>query len=234
MSGAGVVWKGIGLRAALLAGAGALAGGSVAGCGNKNTGGFADDEEGGSADDDAASSGGGSSGSKPSSSGSGSGSSSRDSGSSSGDQRVASNVQFNDAGVVLCGTPCPLTSNQCCIDVLGNTTCTSPGASCTNEAIFKCVQQTDCPANQVCCGVANQSAATAGSECQDVASTGNQCAPVATSASSTEGSAQICQTDAECITGSCIWQDCSVGTLKPSLTMCGLQSAAPFNCVAHQ
>jgi hypothetical protein len=232
MTGPRVVWKGIGLWSALLAGA--LAGGSVAGCANKSAEGFADDEGGGSPGDDAASSGGGSSGSKSGSSGSGSGgSSSRDSGSSSGVQRVPSNVQFTDAGVVLCGTPCPLTSNQCCIDVLGNTTCSSLGASCTNEAIFKCVQQTDCPANQVCCGVANQAAATAGSECQDVASTGNHCTPVATMASSTEGSAQICQTNAECLTGSCLWQDCSVGTLKPSLTMCGLQSAAPFNCVAH-
>lgn len=74
---------------------------------------------------------------------------------------------------------------------------------------------------------------TAGAECQNVASTGNHCIPVATSPSATQGSAQLCQTNAECITGSCLWQDCTVGTLKPSLTMCGIQAKAPFNCVAH-
>lgn len=110
----------------------------------------------------------------------------------------------------------------------------STGASCPNDAVFKCVEKTDCPSGQVCCGVADQAAATAGSACQDVAATGNHCTPVATSATSTQGSAQLCQTNAECITGSCLWQDCTVGTLSPSLTMCGLQSAAPFNCVAHK
>jgi hypothetical protein len=107
------------------------------------------------------------------------------------------------------------------------------GSSCANEAVFKCVDETVCPANQVCCGVADQTRMTAGSQCEDVSSAGGRCSPMATSATATQGSAQLCQTNAECITGSCIWQDCMVGTLKPSLTLCGLQSAAPFNCVAH-
>jgi len=171
-----------------------------------------------------------SSGSKGSS---GAGSGSASGGSQDGQQKVPSNVQYTDAGVVICGTPCPLTSNICCIDQLGNGHCMSTTSSCSNlEATFKCVQATDCPANQVCCGNANQPAATAGATCQDVASNGNQCTPAP---SSTEGSAQLCQTDAECVNGAeCIWQDCTVGTLKPSLTMCGLQSSAPFNCVTHQ
>ena len=67
--------------------------------------------------------------------------------------------------------------------------------------------------------------------------TDNACTPVATGASSNVGSAQLCQTDAECKTGTCEWQDCSVGSgllsTQPSLTLCGIQSAAPFNCKAH-
>jgi hypothetical protein len=52
------------------------------------------------------------------------------------------------------------------------------------------------------------------------------------------GSAQLCQTNAECPSGVlCKWQDCTVGTgvaaLHPSLTMCGIQSQAPFDCTAH-
>jgi hypothetical protein len=249
---------GVPLGVALLVGA--IGAGASSGCGNKSNG-FPDEPEAGDPGSDdgspatSGSSGGAGSGGSGNGSGSGSGtggsssgkgsgsssgstsgsgSSSRDSGNSSGDQKVPSNVQYNDAGVVLCGTPCPLTSNVCCIDVLGNGHCMPPGSTCTNEAVFKCVERTDCPTNEICCGIADQTTATAGSECQDVASTNNQCTPVATSASSTQGSAQLCQTNAECLTGTCIWQDCTVGTLKPSLTFCGLQSAAPFNCVAHQ
>jgi hypothetical protein len=56
------------------------------------------------------------------------------------------------------------------------------------------------------------------------------------------GSAQLCQTDAECVNHmTCSWQVCTIPTtvagvavtLKPNLTMCGLQSAAPFNCAEH-
>ncbi len=97
--------------------------------------------------------------------------------------------------------------------------------------MFRCVEKTDCPGNQVCCGTADALGMTAGSECQDVSTTNNQCTPAATTL---KGSAQLCQTNAECKNGmTCTWQDCMVGTLMPSLTMCGIQSQAPFNCSAH-
>lgn len=188
------------------------------------------------------SSGGGSSSGTSSSSGSGSSSgSTHDGGSSSSSGgpggRVPSQVMFDDAGVPLCGTPCPLSSNQCCVSVLGAATCLAadagpcPMADALPQADFKCVEKSDCPSNQVCCGYADTttSPATAGSTCQAV-SAGN-CAPPA---SSSKASAQLCQLNSECKSGtSCIWQDCTVGTQTLQLTMCGIQTGAVFNCHAH-
>jgi hypothetical protein len=73
-------------------------------------------------------------------------------------------------------------------------------------------------------------AMTAGSACQDVSGTGNKCSPPTTA---THGSAQLCQTNAECKSGSCIWQDCTVNGNMVSLTMCGTQTGSAFNCTAH-
>jgi hypothetical protein len=73
-------------------------------------------------------------------------------------------------------------------------------------------------------------AGTAGSRCEDVSTTGGKCTPATTT---TQGSAQLCVTNTECKTGQCIWQDCMVGILAPSLTMCGIQGAAPFK-VSHE
>jgi hypothetical protein len=153
---------------------------------------------------------------------------------------VPSNVQFDDAGTPICGTPCDLRSHICCIDQFGAGTCIAASATCPTitiagitvpEATFKCVEKSDCPGNQVCCGVADSVAGTAGAQCEDVSSTGGKCTPATTT---TQGSAQLCTTNGECKTGQCIWQDCMVAAgLAPSLTMCGIQSAAPFNCKAH-
>jgi hypothetical protein len=158
-----------------------------------------------------------------------------DSGSSGG--HVPTNVQYSDAGVTICGTvPCDLKSNICCVDLSGNGSCLANTKSCPAFTVtFACVQQTDCPSGQVCCVVATSSGgASAKSQCQDVSTTGGKCTPAD---SSQAGSAQMCQTDAECKTGSCLWQDCSINlsgqTLKPSLTMCGLQNNPPFTCKAH-
>jgi hypothetical protein len=112
------------------------------------------------------------------------------------------------------------------------------------EAQFECLEASECPSGQVCCGVANntQGTASAGSQCEDISASGH-CDPVADAgAASTMGSAQLCQTDAECVNHmTCSWQVCTIPTtvagvavtLKPNLTMCGLQSAAPFNCAEH-
>jgi hypothetical protein len=163
--------------------------------------------------------------------------------------RVASNITFNDAGIMLCGTvECDLTANTCCVSATADGTCLSHGMSCPPTSVagvslpqaqFECLQASDCPCGQVCCGVANDSSssASAGSNCQDISATG-ACSPVADAgAQSKSGSAQLCQTDAECKNGmTCTWQDCSVqtpyGAASPNLTMCGIQSDAPFNCSA--
>lgn len=187
----------------------------------------------------------GSASSSGSSSSGSSGSSGSPGGVSSGSTRVPSNIQFTDAGVPFCGTAaCALTSNICCIGVtalgLPQARCIASNSMClASEAQFKCLQASDCVSGSVCCGVADESAgnASAGSECQDVSLTGGHCTPVATGgASATQGSAQLCQTEAECPGGSCTWQVCNVGGLgtAANLTMCGTQSAAPFNCTPHQ
>jgi hypothetical protein len=144
---------------------------------------------------------------------------------------VASNITFNSAGIPMCGsTACDLKSNECCLSAAYIATCNPQSAACTGQAVFKCVEAAECPQGQVCCGLADQTTASAGASCQTTCTTG---------ASSTMGSAQLCQTDAECKNGmKCIWQDCKVGMPEPStanveLTMCGVQSASPFNCTAH-
>jgi|HubBroStandDraft_1064217.scaffolds.fasta_scaffold30428_1 hypothetical protein len=230
---------------------------SAPGCGSKGNSALSGDDSDDASSSSGSSSGGGSSssgssggggsssssGTHPSGSGSSSGSTS---GSSSG--RVESNIVFNEAGVPLCGSvACNLTSNTCCVALNQTGSCIPQGQSCTSqEAQFKCLEASDCPSGQVCCGVANNSAgaASAGSECQDIAAAGH-CSPVPDAgAQSTLGSAQLCQTNAECVNHmDCTWQVCSIDTtidgvpnvmLMPNLTMCGLQSAAPFNCTAHQ
>jgi hypothetical protein len=107
------------------------------------------------------------------------------------------------------------------------------------QAQFDCLQASDCPAGHVCCGVANDATntASAGSNCQDISATGGQCSPVASGSQSKSGSAQLCQTDAECKNDmTCQWQVCDVqtpyGAASPNLTMCGIQASAPFNCEA--
>jgi|HubBroStandDraft_1064217.scaffolds.fasta_scaffold30428_2 hypothetical protein len=160
--------------------------------------------------------------------------------------RVSSNIEFDDAGVPLCGSgPCDLTTHICCVSALAEGTCLAAGSTCPEsggypQAQFECLQASECPCGQVCCGIANdaQNSSSAGSSCQDISATG-ACSPVADAgAQSKAGSAQLCQTDAECKNGTtCSWQVCNVqtpyGAAMPNLTMCGLQSDAPFNCSEH-
>jgi hypothetical protein len=209
------------------------------------------------------SSGTGSSSGKPSSSGSSSGrSSSGGSSSSSGgggqtDTGVASsggtafdggcdpaggqvptNVKFDSSGNPVCvgNTGCNLTTNVCCIDtgpLIPIESCIANTQPCKNpstSARFGCVQKSDCPGNEVCCLQADQTAMTAGSLCLDVSDAGGKCTPATTS---TRGSAQLCQTDKECKSGCCIWQDCTVMGNALQLTMCGIQNSSVFTCTAH-
>jgi hypothetical protein len=193
---------------------------------------------------------GNSSGGKSSSSGAAASSGGSESGTScvpaASTPRVTSNVTFNDAGAISCGTYCELSNHVCCVNAVGDGTCLDAGSTCPSngglpQAQFECWQASDCPCGQICCGVANNEtgSASAGSNCQDVSLTGGACTPVADAgAQSKAGSAQLCQTNAECKNGmACSWQICNVttpyGPAMPNLTMCGLQSAAPFNCAEH-
>jgi hypothetical protein len=155
---------------------------------------------------------------------------------------VPSNIVFTDAGVPLCGsdTPCDLTKNICCVsDTAQGAEGSCQTSACTsNQASFECLQASDCAGGKVCCGYANNSGglASAGSTCQ----TGDPCTPIPDAgAQSTVGSPQLCQTDAECKNSMhCIWQVCTIHTtvdtvpvtIYPNLTMCGLQTVAPYQC----
>ncbi len=235
----------------------------VVGCGKSSSGGFDDDDASSGQqgeDGSSPSSSGSPSFGSSSSSGSGTGSSSSGShgssgsgsgssgGSSASTARVVSSVVYTDGGVPVCGsTPCDLTSNVCCVSAQGDGSCLKAGSTCPDTVIlgssfpqaqFDCLQASDCPAGDVCCGVATDATntASAGSNCQDISSTG-QCSPVASGSQSKSGSAQLCQTDAECKNKqTCQWQVCDVqtpyGAASPNLTMCGPQTGAPFNCKA--
>jgi hypothetical protein len=149
--------------------------------------------------------------------------------------QVNSGVAFTDAGGIYCAAnmPCDLTQNTCCVSAIGQGTCTSGHSGCgagNLAAAFECVEDTDCPANQVCCGYASMAQGMAGSKCQDIsASPDHKCSPAP---SSTQGSVQFCQKTCECKDGSeCIPQSCQVNgaPIAANLTMCGLQGA-PYNC----
>ena len=138
---------------------------------------------------------------------------------------------LNDAGVPLCyETPCNLQSNTCCVaQILSNSSCIPHGQSCPQmTAAFSCLQETDCTSGQYCCGIANSQAGTATASCQTVTSAGD-CPGMITS---TQAYAQLCTQTSECQNGmECVKQTCQLNTVtSATLTMCGLQAKAPFNC----
>jgi hypothetical protein len=142
-------------------------------------------------------------------------------GGSSPNQRVDSGIPFSDAGVPYCSTKatCDLKSNTCCVDVTGVGSCHSGhSVNCGIGASFQCIEKTDCPSGQLCCGY--QTDSTHG---------GSNCQPSCPS----QTSAQLCQTNGECAGGvECIPQACDVGALVPAnLTLCGLQSNATYKCM---
>jgi hypothetical protein len=149
--------------------------------------------------------------------------------------RVNSGIMFSAAGVPYCAAnmTCDLTQNTCCVNGLGVGSCMSGHNGCGAGlyAAFECIEATDCPSGQVCCGYADSTTSTAGSKCQDVSGNGNKCSPAPTT---TQGSVQFCQKTCECKDGSeCVPQSCNVGASLPAnLTMCGLQSEKPYNCTA--
>ena len=188
--------------------------------------------------DDAGSSGGSSS----------SGSSGSSGGTCAGDGgKVLTNVTFDSSGKPTCasGVGCDLTTNVCCISSTGGTcnpkamgeggTGTGDGGSAEGclpgQGSFGCIDDSSCPSGQVCCFQADQTAQTAGSSCQTVAP-GGKCSPDITA---TAGSVQLCQTNSECVSGCCAWQDCTIMGRTLSLTMCGAPptSSSVISCSPH-
>ena len=157
--------------------------------------------------------------------------------------RVNSGVVFNDAGAIYCAAnmPCALASDTCCVGALGMGSCKSGHNGCGASALgpqaaFECVEDTDCPTNQVCCGYVDTTMDTAGSKCQAIGANNKCPAPVA----NTQSAVQFCQKTCECKDGSeCIPQACSIGGagsgIPPAnLTLCGLQTSSGFgNCTAR-
>jgi hypothetical protein len=198
------------------------------GCGNGSSG------SSGTPDSSSEASSGSSSSSSGSSGSSGSGGSASSSGSgSSGGFIEASSGPLNDGSVHYCGsTPCDLKSNTCCVSDVLIGMCVPHGQSCpANNAAFNCLGEADCTtAGQVCCGRADSVAETAETLCATPLSGGSPC-----NNGASDVSAQICESTAECQNGlPCIAQTCNVSSSLPAvhLAMCGLQSAAPFNCTA--
>ena len=140
-------------------------------------------------------------------------------------ERVNSGIPFSDAGVPYCSTsaPCDLTTNTCCVSTLGQGTCQSGhNANCGVGAAFQCIEKSECPSGQLCCGFQTDSS-HGGSKCETV------------SVCPTQTSAQLCQTNGECAGGvQCIPQSCNVGAPLPAnLTLCGLQSNSTYQCTAR-
>jgi hypothetical protein len=128
----------------------------------------------------------------------------------------------------MCGMmPCDLRSNTCCLDLNFNARCL-PGANAncnSNEATGHCLQQCECPADTVCCGVENSLVGVVQTACQSVPD-GGHCQPYPQT--SITAAAQLCHVNSECKTGdNCITQTCIYNLV---VQVCGLQSQAPFNC----
>ena len=208
---------------------------SVVACSSSSSGGLTDDSDSGSGDD-TSSKDAGSTGSKDS----GKSNPAGDSGGACG-TRVSSGVVFDDAGAIYCAAnmPCALASDTCCVNGLGMGTCKpghngcGAGTGLAAQAAFQCVEDTDCPTNQVCCGYVDTTMNTAGSKCQAIGADKKCPAPSA----STQSAIQFCQKTCECKDGSeCVPQSCDLGvpTVPPAnLTLCGLQTTGSFHCTAR-
>ena len=183
------------------------------------------DASGGGSGSSSGASGSGSSGDSGGRSSGSSGSPAADAGSPA-NERVDSGIPFTDAGVPYCSAtaPCDLTNNTCCVNAIGQGTCqTGHSASCGVGGSFQCIEKSECPSNQLCCGYQTDSM-HGGSKCEAV------------SACPSQTSAQLCQTNGECTGGQveCIPQSCNVGAVLPAnLTLCGLQSNATYKCTAR-
>jgi hypothetical protein len=200
---------------------GALASPALPSCGNSPSGpgGFSDDTSSGSSGSNSSGGGDSAAGSSSGSSGS-SGASSGSSGSSSSGSSSGSPDAGTSHYVPTCGTPCDLRSETCCLPADGGADAAyclnGNSVSCgTGVGTFHCGGVADCASGEVCCGVYDLTALTAGTVCQRP-----NCAL-----------AQFCETNAECPNGvKCTAQSCMYGA---NVHLCGLKNGPPYNCVAQ-
>lgn len=127
------------------------------------------------------------------------------------------------------GKTCDLRYNSCCVNANLQARCVAKPGSCeASEDTVACTQACECPGSQVCCGYYFQLMQVVGSSCQTVAP-GGLCKP--NPQTNTQASAQLCGTQAECTQNACINQTCVDGV---TLSVGGLQSQDPFDCVANE
>ena len=126
------------------------------------------------------------------------------------------------------GKTCDRRYNTCCVNADFQTRCVAKPEACEpSEYGVACGQACECPGGQVCCGYYYELMQVVGASCQTVPP-GGLCQP--NPQTNTQASAQLCGTEGECTQGDCINQTCVDGV---TLSVCGLQSQAPFNCVAN-
>jgi hypothetical protein len=126
------------------------------------------------------------------------------------------------------GSTCDLRYNTCCVNAQLQTRCIAKPEPCEpSEDSVACTQACECPGGQVCCGFYYDLMQVVGSACQKV-DQGNLCQP--NPQTNTQASAQLCGTQEECTQSQCINQTCVDGV---TLSVCGLQSQDPFDCVAN-
>jgi hypothetical protein len=127
------------------------------------------------------------------------------------------------------GATCDLRYNTCCVDAQLQARCVAKPEPCEpSEDSVACVQACECPGSQVCCGFYYDLMQVVGSACQTV-QPGQFCQP--NPQTNTQASAQLCATQEECTQSQCINQTCVDGV---TLSVCGLQSQDPFDCVANE
>jgi hypothetical protein len=127
------------------------------------------------------------------------------------------------------GKTCDLRYNSCCVNANLEARCVAKPEKCENsEDTVACTQACECPGSQVCCGYYYELMQVVGASCQAVAP-GGLCQP--NPQTNTQASAQLCGTQDECTQSTCINQTCVDGV---TLSVCGLQSQEPFDCVANE
>ncbi|MGO8996915.1 MAG: hypothetical protein ACLQVI_26675 [Polyangiaceae bacterium] len=117
-------------------------------------------------------------------------------------------------GTIECGQiDCAVTSNTCCANTDGGTSCVAGTTTTCPQGTLHCAQAADCPSGQLCCATFKDTGGTVSAQ------TSCQTGPCGTDTQLIPG-AQLCATGTtECPSGSpCTKQSCEGETLQ----LCGL------------